>query len=175
MSDPHSDDWIAVAEVVRPHGVRGELRVRLYNPDSEALMEPCQVQLRVPNGSSSLVQVYPRQASAGIVLIRMEGLNDRDAAEQLRGAVLHVQRSELPELQEGEFYINDVLGARAELVDGSPVGTVVDFRSYPTTDVLVIEGGGKQYEVPLLDDFVESVDTTAKRVVLKTVDELETT
>ncbi len=149
----------------------------LYNPDSTVLLETASVLLRPASGGEprSANITCARPASAGIVLMYVEGVSDRGAAELLRNAIVCVPRATLPEPEDDEFYVHDVIGAAAVLVDGTPIGTVVEIRSYPSADVVVIEGSGKQYEVPLLDDFVESVDSRNKRVVLHTVEGLETT
>lgn len=172
MSD--SDRLIEIAQVVRPHGITGELRVRLFNSDSEVLFDLEQVRLRLPNGTESELNIDAvRPTTEGFVLLRLEGVDDRNAAEELRGATLVVARSSLPPAEEGEFYVCDILGAAVFLTDGTELGTVAEYRSYPSTDVLVIHGKGKRWEVPLVDDFIASIDVSARRIELHSVDGLE--
>ncbi|MCU0690206.1 MAG: ribosome maturation factor RimM [Polyangiaceae bacterium] len=174
MKHAQPDSWIDIADLMRPHGIRGELRAKLHNPDSDVLFSANSVRVRLPTGSErDMPIVFARAASPGVVLIAFEGVGDRNAADALRGAVLSVPRSLLPAPSDNEFYVCDVIGARVVLVDGTPVGEVIDYRSYPTTDVLVIEGDEKRYEVPMIDDFVERVDVGAHSVVLRTIDGFE--
>lgn len=168
--------WVELAQVVRPHGVHGELRVKLYNSASTTLLETRSVRVRPVDGQERDVPIAgARQASHGIVLLTLDGIDDRDAAESMRNAVLSVRRELLPPPEDGEFYVCDILGASVTLHDGTAVGSVVDFRSYPGADVIVVEGAGKRYEVPLVEDFVKTVDTEAKSVVLLGIDGLEST
>lgn len=172
MSD--HDRPVEIAQIVRPHGIAGELRVRLFNTDSEILFDLEQVKLHLPNGTESDYDIDSvRPSTEGFVLLRLAGVEDRNAAEELRGATLIVDRSALPPPEDGEFYVCDILGADVFLTDGTQLGTVADYRSYPSTDVLVVHGKGKRWEVPLVDDFVASIDVSARRVELHSVEGLE--
>jgi 16S rRNA processing protein RimM len=172
---PDADDsFVEIGKVVRPHGVQGELRVMLFNADSEVLLEVDKIRARLPDGVAQDMTIESaRAAAAGIVLMRLKGVQGRNAAEALRGTVFSVPRSSLPPAEDGEFYICDVLGASVSLVDGTEIGKVVDHRAYPTTEVIVVQAEDKRYEVPLVGDFVASVDVQAKRVVLHSIDGLE--
>lgn len=173
MSAP--DRPVEIAQIVRAHGVTGELRVRLFNSDSDVLFDLESVRLRLPDGAVREADIASaRPAADGFVLLRIEGVSDRNQAEALRGAVLVVSRSDLPPVEEGEFYVCDILGADVFLVDGTRLGTVSDYRSYPSTDVLVVQGDRRRWEVPLVDDFVASVDPANRRIELHSVDGLET-
>jgi 16S rRNA processing protein RimM len=159
---------------LRPHGVRGELRARLFNPDSEVLFGRETITVRKPDGTEAqlaLKQVRP--TTAGFVLLTIAGVHDRDAAELLRDALLLVNRSELPEPEEDEFYVHDLVGAQVLLSDGSPVGHVIELRSYPTTDVLIVSDGTRRFEIPLVGAFIEKVDAAAKRVIVTTTEGFE--
>jgi 16S rRNA processing protein RimM len=109
-----------------------------------------------------------RGADAGFLLAKFRGVDDRDAAELLRGASICVDRARFPDLEEGEFYVCDVIGARVVGASGQ-VGVVEDFVTYPSADVLVVRPvatGRNTVELPLVDDFIEVVDTRAAEVRL---------
>lgn len=171
---PESRSWIALGVIVRPHGVQGELRVKLFNPDSAAISASLTVRLTREGSAPKDARILSvRESVEGFLLIRIDGVADRNAAEHLRGTAIELPRDVLPPPSPGEFYVCDILGADAVLSDGSPCGKVVDFRSFPTTDILVIDHDGTRYEVPLIDDFVESVDAVAGRVVIRSLDGFE--
>lgn len=169
---------VAIAEIARPHGVRGELRLKVYNAESDFIARGKKVLVgwTDPKAESSpkvraITAVRPIE---GGLLVRLEGVESRDDAEGLRGAQILVDRDELPEPEEGEFYAVDLEGSRAELVTGDVIGTVKRLASYPTCDVLVIEQleGKSTLEVPLTDAFVDEVDVDAHVVRLKTIEGL---
>lgn len=168
------DSFVEIAKIVRPHGIHGELRVQLYNHDSDLLLQVDRVRATLPDGSVQELTISDtRPVPGGVVLVAFEGLEDRNSAEAVRGAVLSVSRGALPEPEEGEFYVHDILGATVVLTDGTEVGKVVGHQAYPTTEVIVVEGASKRWEIPLVEDFVQSVDPKAGRVVLHSVEGLE--
>ncbi|MEJ7731614.1 MAG: ribosome maturation factor RimM [Polyangiaceae bacterium] len=165
--------WVAVAEVARPHGIRGELRLKPYNLDSDMLLRKSEVLLRMPDGSERAVSVAAARAVNKAVLVELRGVSDRNGAEALRGAVVCADRDGFPDLEEGEFYACDLEGARVVLPDGSEVGRVRTLRSYPTCDVLeVSRAEGIILEVPLVDSYVQEIDVAGGLVRLITVEGL---
>src|SRR5258706_8146350 len=162
--------WIPLAEVARPHGVWGEVRLKVYNSDSELLFEQAEVRVRVPAKTERLMQLESlRGADAGFLLAKFRGMDGRDAADLLRGALICVERGRFPPLGEGEFYVCDIIGAPLVGPSGQ-VGVVEDFVSYPSTEALVVRVGpgparaGTSVELPLIEDFVDSV---GDKVVLR--------
>lgn len=173
-------EWIAVGAIARAHGVRGETKVVLYNRASDVLNRVRAIGLRAASsdGACDIRElVLARPGGAGWV-IHLDGVGDRDAAERLRGLELCVRRGELGVAASDEFFVIDAIGAKVVHRDASGVettiGSVRDVINYPSVDVLVVEraAGGAALEVPLLDAFVEEVDTEAGRVVLRTLEGL---
>lgn len=166
------DRWIAVADVARPHGVRGELRLRVFSGDPSLLLRRPPIRLRDAEGRTRDARIVAARPVDRAVLAQIEGVGDRDAAEAMRGLEILVHRDEFAPLDEGEFYACDIEGARAELLTGELVGTVTGLGTYPTCDVLLIDHDGKRLEVPILPQFVESVDAAAKLVKIVTLEGL---
>jgi 16S rRNA processing protein RimM len=159
--------WVALAEVARPHGVRGELRVKVYNSDSDLLPSLPEVMVRRADGSERSMRLQSvRGADEGFLLVQLEGVFDRDLAESFRGAQLCARRDAFPPLEDGEFYACDVVGSRLFGPEGE-LGIVEDLVSYPTADVLVGRlSGGARCEIPLIDDYIEEIDAGARQVRL---------
>jgi len=168
------DDWIPLAEVARPHGVRGELRLKLFNKDSDILLDRDEVLVRLPDGEEHEVSIDQARRADDAILMKLFSIDDRDRADELRGALVCVQRRDFPPPDDGEFYVCDAKGANV-VCQGLPVGKVKDVLNYPTLDVLVVKAadGGKDWEVPLIDVFVDSLDVTAGEITLKTLEGLE--
>lgn len=171
------DAWVPLAEVARPHGVRGELRLRPFNRDSDLLLELDEVLVRFPDGEEHEVSVDSARRANDAILLKLHSVDNRDRAADLRGALVCARRSEFPQLEPGEFYVCDVEGARVVLggPGGPELGRVMDLRSYPSVDVLVVAAadGGLPWEVPLVHGVVESMDVSGGMVMLATFDGLE--
>ena len=165
------DAWIPLAEVARPHGVRGELRLKVYNADSDVLLGQDVVLVRYPDGEEHEVTVECARRADRAVLMKLYSVDDRDRADELRGAHICVRRRDFPPLEEGEFYACDIEGAEVSIAGENcegdrPFGVVREVITYPSLDVLLVEVGTKRYEVPLVEAMVRKVDTDKRRVVL---------
>ncbi len=125
---------IALAAVAGAHGVKGELRLKLFS-DSVASLSVHE-KLHVGGAERRLLSV--RDSGKGAVA-RFEGIADRSAAEALRGSLVEVSRSQLPPLEEGEYYHADLIGLPAVDGHGDLVGTVVAVENYNAGDLLEIE------------------------------------
>jgi 16S rRNA processing protein RimM len=154
--------------------VRGELRLRVYNPGSDLLLRRPPVQLRLPDGTAREASIKTARAANKGVLVTFVGVEDRDAAEALRGAELLAPRDVFPPAEEGEYYACDLEGARAVMAsNGEEVGRVTGVQSYPTCDALVIDrGAAGSIEVPLVDAYVASVDVAAGIIEISTLEGL---
>jgi 16S rRNA processing protein RimM len=174
-----AERWIPLAEIARPHGVRGELRLRLYNRESDLLLELDEVLLRFPDGEEQEVSVDGARRANEAVLMKLHSVDSRDGADALRGVVVCARRTEFPALPPGEFYACDVEGALVVLDDGKEprreIGHVRALRSYPTSEVFEVEpvGGGGLLEVPLVEAVVTNVDVEGKTVTLASMDGVE--
>jgi 16S rRNA processing protein RimM len=135
---------IALAAVAGAHGVKGELRLKLFNDDVESLSR--YKNIYVGGVERRLLSV--RQGGNAVVA-RMEGVSDRSAAEALRGALIEIDRSALPPLEEGEYYHADLIGLPALDRAGKAAGTVVAVENYGAGDLLEIEApDGRRSLIP---------------------------
>ncbi len=173
------DAWVPLAEVMRPHGVRGELRLRVFSRDSDVLLDVDEVLVRFPEGDEQEVSVDAARRANDAILLKLYTVDDRDRADELRGALVCVRRGALPPLEEGEFYACDIEGARVFVREGEggprAIGRVVELRTYPSVDVLVVQAddGGPPWEVPIVSALVERVDAAAGTVTLSTIEGIE--
>lgn len=173
----HDDSvqWVEVGRVARAHGIRGELRIKLFNASSEVLFDVPEVLIRTGGKPDETMAVTGARAAAqGIILLSLQGVFDRTSAEQLQGATVLVSRELLPDTEEGEFYVHDILGALVFDEAGQEIGKVVDYVSYPTADVLVVQGHHR-YEIPMVEGFVTNVDTMEKTVRVRGVEDFKVT
>ena len=167
--------WVPLAAVARPHGVRGELRLRLFNADSDLLLGLDEVLLRFPDGQEQEVSVDGARRANDAILLKLYSVDDRNGAEALRGAIVCAKRQEFPPLEAGEFYACDLEGARVVFEEAgvaSELGRVRAVVTYPTADALLVDAGdgGDPYEVPLVDSVIRNVDVENARVVLATLE-----
>jgi 16S rRNA processing protein RimM len=164
--------WVALGVVMGTHGLRGDLRVKQHNQDSELLFELDEVALSQAGRRRTYAITNVRPGGKGL-LMRLAGIDTLEAAEPLRGAELCVPRSALPALEEGEFYFVDLEGLAVETPDGSVVGRVENVREYPAADVLRVRAAAGLWEVPMREPYLVSVDVAGGRVVVDQLEDLE--
>ncbi len=166
------DAWVPVAEIARPHGVKGELRLKLFNTQSDVLLGQDEVLVRLKDGEEHEVSVERARRADDAVLMKLFSVDDRDRADDLRGGLICVRRRDFPDLEDGEFYAVDAVGSEVRLA-GERFGEVVEIISYPTTEAMLVRTPNGDWEIPLNETYVGKVDTEARLVELHTVDELE--
>jgi 16S rRNA processing protein RimM len=148
------DKRIALAAVAGAHGVKGELRLKLFTDDADKLQQFDH--LFVGGIEMRLLSV---RRGGNTAVARFEGIADRSAAEALRGSLVEVDRSALPPLEQGEYYHADLVGLPAVSAAGETVGTIVAVENYGAGDLLEIEGeGGKRSLIPFKEGIADLVD-----------------
>jgi 16S rRNA processing protein RimM len=169
------DRWVPLAEVARPHGVRGEVRLKVYNEQSDLLLDLDEVLIRLADGEEHEVSVDGARRADSSILLKLHSIDDRDRADELRGALVCARRADFPATEQGEFYACDLEGARVVRPDGAELGKVRELRSYPSIHALVVSSadGGRDWEIPLVEAFVEDIDVDEGLVVLATMEGLE--
>jgi 16S rRNA processing protein RimM len=164
--------WIPLGAVAGVHGLRGTLKIKQFNSDSQLLFELQEIALRL-NGElhfHSLTAV--REANKGL-LLDLDAVRSIEAAEALRGAELCVPRELMPELPEGEFYFVDLEGLSVFTEDGAQIGVVERVQEYPASEVLRVQTAAGIYEIPMREPYLVEVDVAARRVVVGELGDLE--
>ena len=156
MSDTvdRSEGRIALAAVAGAHGVRGEVRLKLFTDDVAGLATRRAVYV----GGVERRLLSVREGGKGPVA-RIEGVANRGAAEALRGSLLEIDRATLPVLEDGEYYYIDLIGLAAVDREGKSLGMVTAVENYGAGDLLEIElTGGRKSLIPFRDDIADLVD-----------------
>ncbi|HSQ99350.1 MAG TPA: ribosome maturation factor RimM [Sphingomicrobium sp.] len=145
---------IALAAVAGAHGIKGELRLKLFSDSVESLSRHETVY--VGGAKRRLLAVRDGGKTA---VVRLEGVLDRSGAEALRGSLVEVDRTALPPLEEGEYYHADLIGLAAVDGSGNEVGTVAAVENYGAGDLLEIEDrNGKRSLIPFREQVADLVD-----------------
>ena len=154
------ENSLSVGEVLKPQGIRGELKVKPFTDSPETFKEFKSVDI-----DGAEYKILSCRTGDGFVYLGLKGVADRNAAERLRGKLLSVPREDAPELPEGRYYIADLLGAEAYFENGAYAGTVKDVLKN-ATDVYVLEKDGKDILFPASAGVILKIDIESKRMVL---------
>jgi 16S rRNA processing protein RimM len=159
---------VVAGRIAKAHGIRGELAVdvRTDSPE-ERFKVGAVVTTQLRDGSKRELTIAAAREHSGRLLVRFEEVLTRDVAETLRGALLLVDTDALPPTSDpDEFYDHELAGLRAELLDGSVVGKVVEVVHSPAGELLELDVDGRDVLVPFVRAIVPTVDVAGGRVVL---------
>jgi 16S rRNA processing protein RimM len=159
--------FIAVGRITRAHGVNGEVAV-LPLSQVPSRFEPGARVLAGEDQQRSLVVAAARPHRSRL-LIRFDGVSDRDQAEALQGMYLFVAAATSPELPAGEFWAHQLIGCAVSTVEGRSLGLVAEVIHTPANDVWVVRDEGAETLIPALRDVVSEVDLGAGRIVVREV------
>ena len=166
------DGYLDVGVIVRPHGIRGEVKVLPLSVRSEILLESSALVLVDESGRERRIKVeYTRQGSKH-VLLKLAGVLTRNDAELLRGCVVKVRQETVPPLPEGSYTVFELVGLRVVTTGGERVGTVVDVISTAAQDVYVVKKEKGEALIPAVKAFVKKIDVEGGKIVVDPIEGL---
>ncbi|HET9888765.1 MAG TPA: ribosome maturation factor RimM [bacterium] len=155
-----------IAELGRPHGLRGQIGARLFGLTPDELLAIPQILLRRLDGAESVVHVRSVRMQGGAVILAIDELVDRTDAENARGASLVAQREHLPDPAHGEWYLADLVGCEVVTEEGQSLGRLEEVMHFPANDVYVVRGE-QEILLPATDEVIRNVDVKSKRVTIR--------
>ena len=152
---------LIIGEVLKPQGIRGELKIKTFTD------EPTDVKAfgTVYIDDTPYKILSFRVGPDGAAYIGLRGIPDRNAAELFRGKKLEGEREDAPELEEGRYYIVDMIGLSCESENGEFFGTLTDVQQL-SSDVYTLEKDGKKILFPVVNGVVLKVDMAARKLIV---------
>jgi 16S rRNA processing protein RimM len=154
---------ILIARILGAFGVSGEMKCQSF-ADPPAQVLKYNPLILIHNGVEQSVERLQGRMTAKGPVVRLPGIEDRDAAQAMLGAELWVLRSQLPKPKLGEYYWADLEGMRVVNREGIDFGTVSHLFETPGNAVMVVTGERERLIPFLLDHFVDSVDIEAGEI-----------
>lgn len=153
-----SENKILVGKIVAPQGIRGEVRVQTYTAAPDDFKNLAVFGNRIKPGDLRFVRLL--NPTSSVIVARIAGIDDRTAAETLRGVELFINRADLPAPADGEYYQMDLIGMTV-VRDGEKIGAIAGFQNFGAGDIIELDNG----------DFVSFagavVDMNTKTVLVK--------
>lgn len=149
---------LEVGYVARAHGLKGELGIRTFDPASTSLIDAKQLLLRGKDGQVRTHRIAAVRQTPKELLLRLDGVSDRTAAEGVVGSTVLVARDQLPALEADEHYQADLIGLRARSPDGVELGVVEEIWNTGEVPTLVIRKDGEELAIPMVEAFVTQLD-----------------
>ena len=147
---------IEIAKLLKPHGIRGEIKVKLFSDNYDAFCDREFAYIR-QNESYRRIAYSAVRITPPFVYILIEGVGSRNDAETYSGALLYIDRSDFNETDEGEYYVYDLVGLRVVDEKGEILGTLKEVLQHGAADVYVVDGP-HGFMFPALRRVIRSVD-----------------
>jgi 16S rRNA processing protein RimM len=160
--------YVVVGVVRRPHGIRGEIRMEILTDYPERIPEHPYVYLAPPATPDDATR-YPVEvvrAHKGVLLIKLGGCDDRDAAEELRGMLVQIPFEEAMPLEEGEYYHFQLEGMDVETDAGEWLGQVAEVLEAGAHDVFLIRGPRGEVLLPSVENVIVQLDLEARKMIV---------
>lgn len=158
------EDLVCVGHVLGAQGLKGWIRVYSHTSPRENIVNYSPWWLEREKGYEAF-EVEGRKHGK-YVLARMQGVEDRDAAEAMIGQRLYIRAGQLPSLEADEYYWSDLIGMTVETLDAEPLGRVSSMLETGADDVMVLEGDRQRLIPFVLDEIVREVDLGNRRLVV---------
>lgn len=159
------EDLLRIGVVTTTHGLRGEVKV-FPTTDDVRRFDDCDEVVLVTKQEKLLLHVERVKYFKNIVIVKFKEFNDINEVERFRKCDIMVTREHAVPLEEGEYFICDIIGASVVEEDGTPVGTVKDVMETGANNVFVImTEDGKEVLFPSIPDCIKKVDVEKKEVV----------
>lgn len=162
-------DWICIGAIAGSHGVRGDVKLKSFTNGPDAIFSYSEV-YKGPNGP--LVALTKIRAAKDSFVVRMEGVETPEEAQALKSVQLFVLRASLPQVDEDEFYLADLIGLSAFNETGVEIGFVRAVENFGSEDLLelvlneAVKNLGRQVFVPFRKVFVPTVDIASGSVTI---------
>jgi 16S rRNA processing protein RimM len=160
-------ELIEIGRIVRSHGLEGRVKVLSYLESPEVLGTLSGLFVGRSAQNALLFPLVAAQFGKDYFLLKLDGIDDRDAAEQLRGSFVWMPAEEMQKLPEGEYYWRDIIGLQVATEDGAVLGRVESVFPTGSNDVYVCRGGGREILLPAVGDVVRKIDTDRGVMVVR--------
>jgi 16S rRNA processing protein RimM len=166
--------FLLLGRILRPHGVRGELRTEVLTAYPERILPGLIVNIG-PDPAADDVPEYEItkvRTHQQYLILQVDGIDDRDAADLLREQYVMVALEDAVPLDDDEFYLFQAIGLAVFTDGGESLGTVVDVLETGANDVYVVQGPRGEVLLPAIDDCIVDVDIDAGRMTVHLMDGL---
>ena len=161
-------DTIKLGKITAPQGIKGEVRVYPY---TDELTRFSQIEAVLLDGQRRRIE--KARYMKNMAVLKLEGIDDRNAAESVRNRELELPREDLWEQPEDTYFVDDLLGCAVVSEDGAQVGTLKQIHSRPAQDLYEIEReDGSAFLLPAVKEFIKDVKTDEKIIVIHLIEGL---
>jgi len=151
-------DFFPIGRVVKPHGVKGKIKVDYFGEDVNRFPPHHEVFIEDEAGKIRAFEILERAPQPPRLILRLKGIERKEEVEPLIGKEVLIKREALPQLEKGEYYWIDILGMMVKTPEGKRIGKVKEIFPTRANDVYVVEGKRGEIYLPATEEVIQSID-----------------
>lgn len=167
-----SEKLLLVGKVIKPHGFKGLLRVWSYARSMESFLHSGTVFLKQDNQEPVEYKVLDVQSHKNIFLMRLEGLDTFDKAENVRGAGIFIDKDHLTKNSKDEYYWFELIDLKVYLDTGKYLGIIKEIIPTGSNDVYVVKLNDSEFLIPAIGDVIKKIDLDKGEMIISAMDGL---
>jgi 16S rRNA processing protein RimM len=162
-------EYLKLGQIVSVVGIKGELKVYPYTDYSNNFEDIKEI--IIDNMVYKIEKV--RRKSDNIVILKLEGIDDRNTSETYRSKYIFIDKKDAKPLEDGAHYIYDLIGLLAETENGEKLGRLINVIQNKSQDIYEFESvSGDTFLIPAVDEFIVKIDTNDKKIILRLIEGL---
>lgn len=162
----NADEFLLVGSIGLPFGIKGQVKLHTITSRPEHLIRLKTVFLGDAHVATRLRRAVEHKHA--VMILTIDGVEDRNAAEALRGTEVYIRQQDAAPLDEDEYFLHDLPGLQVETIAGEILGTVSEVLETGANDVLVVKReSGQEVLIPMTREVIKSLDLTTKRVIIE--------
>ena len=160
------EDLLLVGSVMRPHGLRGLLRIRSYAQSEKSFLNAGTVFLKTTSGETHEHAVQSISPHQSILLLTLKGLDSLEEAEKYRGAAVFIRKDSLIRESDEEYFWHEIIGMQVYLKSGEYIGTVKQVIPTGANDVFVVRKEESEILIPGIHEVVQEIDPEGNKMII---------
>ncbi len=164
---PETPSYLTIGDIMRPHGLRGDVRVRIHTSYPERFKQLKTVAVGRAGGPLKTYTVQHVRLHQEAAILKLAGIDDRESADSLRQLAVFVPIESAVPLEADEYYHYQLIGLRMETAQGEYLGEVTEIIETGANDVYVVRGGAYgEVLIPAIQDVVQHIDLEAQQIII---------
>ena len=162
----------AVGTIAKPFGIKGEVVVQTMTDSAARFRALESAWIGSDNLSAAETGIERVTVGPRGVRVKLHGVDDRNAAEALRGKLFFVDEAHVVRLPTGRYFVHDVIGLVVWDDQGHELGSVADVLHYPANDIYVVRGAGTEFMIPAVREFISNIDLEHRTMTVHLIEGL---
>lgn len=157
--------YLEIGKIVNTHGIKGDVKIQVWADDAEFLLEFDEVYI-----DGKPVEIISSRVHKNCVIAKLDGIDDVNAAMRMKNKMLFINRDDV-ELDEGEFFIQDIIGATVITDEGAELGKLHEVLDLPKSTIYVVRGE-REILIPAVPEFILDTDVENMKITVHMIEGL---